>query len=151
MKKTMSLLLVLAMVLSLFAGCGGETAVETPAAVETPVVEESLEIQQLLQEDWIPETIRENLDETILWNEMLYMLTNVITLCDASGLESWNAVVSSIDDEMERDDGMLAIYEAACSLGIGHQARGNWLEYNSYYDTNKIWHTNFSPDENMFS
>jgi len=42
MKKTMSFLLALVMVLSLFAGCGGETAAETTLAAEEPVAMETM-------------------------------------------------------------------------------------------------------------
>ena len=160
MIRTVCLFLVMTMVLSLFAGCssekmeGSEAIVATQSAVEmtAPVaLEESQEIQFLLQQDWVPESIKQNLDETIRWNEMLDMLANVITLCNTSGLESWNTIVRSNEDKMQRDDGMLAIYEAACALGIGHQARGNWLEVNSFYNTQGIWETGFTPREDVFS
>ena len=112
MKRTISLLLILTMVLSLFTGCSSEKSEEpkTSAVTETateettvPIVqEESPEIQLLLEQAWVPDSIKQNLDETIRWNEMLDMMANIISVCDASGLEDWNAVVRSNDDTMER-------------------------------------------------
>lgn len=164
MKKMLCLLLSVVMVLGMLSGCGNEITEEpeNPIAetqeiqeiqeTTAPVVqEESPEIQLLLEQEWVPEVIRQNLDETIRWNEMLDMMTNVISICDASVLESWNALIRSNDDTMQRDDGMLAIYEAACVLGIGHQARGNWNEVSSYYRTHGIWETGFSPRESVFT
>lgn len=158
MKRITSLLLALIMILSLFSGCSSEKAegpeVESAVPIvqeESPEQEEAPEIQLVLEEDWVPGQIRENLDQTIRWEEMLEMLTNIITLCNASGLESWNAVVRSNNGKMERDDGMLAIYEAACVLGIGHEARTSWLEYTGHYNAHRVWETNYSPNETVFT
>ena len=152
MKRITSLLLALIMILSLFSGCSSKKTEEPEVESTVPIVqEESPEIQVLMGADWVPEKIRENLDETIRWDEMLEMLTNIITLCNASGLENWNAVVRSNNGKMERDDGMLAIYEAACVLGIGHQARTSWLEYTGHYNAHRVWETNYSPNETVFT
>ncbi len=143
------------MVLSLFTGCSSEKSEEPKTADEettAPVVqEESPEIQLLLEQEWVPQAIMQNLDETILWNEMLDMLANIIALCDASVLESWNDIVSSNEDKMQRDDGMLAIYEAACVLGIGQQARGGWSEVNAYYNAHREFSGEYSPHSTVFA
>ena len=158
MKRITSLLLTLIMILSLFSGCSTEkpTKSETTTITETPTEdistkEESPEIQLLLEEDWVPGEIRENLDKTIHWDEMLEMLANVVGLCDESGLENWNDIVRSNTGKMERDDGMLALYEAACVLGIGHQARTSWVEYTGHYNAHRVWEMNYSPDETVFT
>ena len=163
MKRLLCLLLSVVMVLGLLSGCGAETAVPQETQMETqeiqeiqettaPVVkEESPEVQLLLEQEWVPEAIRQNLDETILWNEMLDMLANIITLCDASALESWNAIVRSNEDKMQRDDGMLAIYEAACVLGIGHEARKGWVEANTHFNAHPEFSAEYSPNSTVFA
>lgn len=144
MKRIFSLFLILTMVLSLFSGCGSEK-------IEEPEESEEPEIQLLLEQGWVPDSIKQNLDETILWNEMLDMLANIISICDASVLENWNAVVRSNDDTMERDDGMLAIYEAACVLGIGHQRRNGSTDVSAYYDYHRSRSEGFDPNREVFS
>lgn len=149
-KKNISIIFVFIVLLSLFVGCGKNVAYEIVPS-EVPVVEESLEIQQLVQQDWVPESVAQNLSGTIQWDEMLEMLTNLIGLCDASALDGWNDIYETKNDEMQRDDGMLAIYEAACALGIGYQAREGWNDINNYYNTQGIWETGFSPREDIFN
>ena len=161
MKRILCLLLVLTMVLSLFAGCSSakleetETAAVTETAtVETtvPVVqEESPEIQLLLEQGWVPEDIQQELDETILWNEMLTMMENVIRLCDETVLQQWHSIVNPIDAPMERDDGMLAIYEAACVLGIGQYAWNNWEGINKHDSVQIKYSMGYSPRASVFS
>lgn len=159
MKKKISIILIFAVVLSLFSGYGTKTAYETlPSkvlAAEKSLIfstsEENPEIQQLVQQSWVPAAIRQNLNETIRWNEMLEMLTNVIYLCDASALGGWNAICRPNVDKMQRDDGMLAIYEAACALGIGHQAREGWGGADVHYTTQGVWKTGFSPRQDVFT
>lgn len=90
----------------------------------------------LLGQAWVPENIRQNLDETIRWNEMLSMMENIIRLCDETALEQWSTIVNPMDSPMERDDGLLAIYEAACVLGIGKYAWNNRDEVKNYYTVN---------------
>lgn len=155
MKRFVSLLLILALLLT---GCGGagetaETAAVTEAAetAEDLTVQESPEIQLLLEQDWVPESIRQKLDETIHWNEMLEMLGNVIAQCDSSSLEQWNAIITPNNDPMERDDGMLAIYEAACALEIGRIAWNNWGEANHYYIVNMKYALGYAPRSSVFS
>ena len=158
MKKFLILFLVLTTILSLFSGCGSvkpeTTVVNEITSVESTVSAvqaEPPEIQLLLQQEWVPDSIKENLDETIHWNEMLDMMANIISICDVSGLEDWNAVVRSNDDTMERDDGMLAIYEAACVLGIGHQRRNGSTDVTAYYDYHRSRAEGFDPNRGVFS
>lgn len=160
MKRILCLLLVLTMVLSLFAGCNSEKTVESEAEAATevnvettaPIVqEESHEIQMLLEQGWIPETIKQDLDETILWNEMLTMIEDVICLCDESPLAQWHSIVNPIDSPMERDDGMLAIYEAACVLGIGDKARYNQPAAQAWLSANLKYSRGYSPNCDLFS
>lgn len=169
MKRVISLFLILTMVFSLLSGCSGDKEVRSDetsvnestdvgvnesADVETTLAvmqEESPEIQLLLEQVWIPAEIQTNLDEAILWNEMLIMLENVIQLCDETTLEEWKSIVRPKNVPMERDDGMLAIYEAACVLGIGHRARVSWNDVSNYYNYHGIWHSGFSPREDVFT
>lgn len=148
MIRLTALLLVLTMVLSL-AACGGSAPAETeapaateavPTATETVPEEtappESAEIQAILAQGWVPEGLRQNLDKTIRWDEMIELLESAIVCYDPMAVEAWHAVLISdmARNDMERDEGMLAIYEAACALGIGNKARNNWLEVNAYYN-----------------
>lgn len=169
MKRVISLFLILTMVFSLLSGCSGDKEVRSDATsvnestdvgvnestdVETTLAvmqEESPEIQLLLEQVWIPAEIQTNLDEAILWNEMLIMLENVIQQCDETKLEEWKSIVRPKNVPMERDDGMLAIYEAACVLGIGHRARVSWNDVSYYYNYHGIWHSGFSPREDVFT
>lgn len=160
MKRLLSLLLSVVMVLGMLSGCGGKTEEpENPIAenqeiqeTTAPVVrEESPEIQLLLEQDWVPEAMKQNLDETILCKEMQDMLAKVIAYCDHSLLEQWNTIIRPTSTPMERDDGMLAIYEAACVLGIGHRARGGWLEVNAYYNAHPEYSAEYSPNSMVFA
>ena len=163
MKQFTAIFLVVAMLLSLTA-CGGSAPAETTpvetTAPETSPVEivpeetappESEELQAILAEGWVPEKIATQLDTQIRWTEMLDMLGNVIRLFDESALTEWNSRYTPISANMERDDGMLAIYEAACVLGIGHRGRSGWQEIDRYYGFHPEYAEGYNPNSGIFN
>ena len=143
MKHTVAVALVLVIILSVFSGC---SSAEQGTIVEKEVnTAQTTEEQQILLPSWVPESISQDLDETILWDQMLQMLSTVISQCDDAQLDTWNGIMKPDAIAMERDDGMLAIYEAACILGFGHQSRGNWLDVNAYYSFHPELALNYDP------
>ena len=103
---------------------------------------------------WIPKSVSEDLKKTITWKEMTSMLATMIYQCNPELLPEWVEVASKaleMDDTMERDEGMLAIYEAACVLGIGHEGRGNWHQVDRYHDAQGIWKTDFGLEADGFT
>lgn len=103
---------------------------------------------------WIPKSVSADLKKNITWKEMTSMLSTMIYQCNPELLPSWIEVASKaleMDDIMERDEGMLVIYEAACVLGIGHEGRGNWHPTNRYHDAQDIWKTDFNLEAEGFA
>lgn len=85
---------------------------------------------------------------------MTTMLAAMIYQCNPDLLSDWVKLASNaleMDSPMERDEGMLAIYEAACVLGIGHEGRGNWHPTDRYYEDKGIWKTGFGIEPDGFS
>jgi len=166
MKRLTALLMALVMVLGL-AGCGGSAPAETttteimaPAetvpeetAPEETAPPESAEVQAILAQSWVPENLKADLDETIRWGEMLDMLSEVIGQYDSEALKTWESIIKSNKNKvlMQRDDGMLAIYEAACVLGIGHRARSDWQAGNVYRNAFPEYHKGYSPSSATFT
>ena len=183
MKRVISTILILTMIITLFTGCSGgqsdavqttpdETVAETDAEdgeqqtekeqAEAELIRAALN-QGWIPEDitgdlseiitWIPESVSEDLRLNITWKEMTTMLAAMIYQCNPDLLSDWVKLASNaleMDSPMERDEGMLAIYEAACVLGIGHEGRGNWHPTDRYYEDKGIWKTGFGIEPDGF-
>ena len=94
-----------------------------------------------------------SLGQTVTFAQFAEMLGNVVRLSDSSALDAWNSIAATAlktNSVMERDDGMLALYEAACVLGMGADATAYWLQANAAYDEARL-HEGYSPREDIFS
>lgn len=99
---------------------------ETPAP---PVPNE--EIASAIAYGIVPEELQQDYDAVITSSEFCRMLSRVIEQVDATKLSSWENVAKaalSSSQEMKREDAMIAVYEAACTLGVGVDTNGSWYE-----------------------
>lgn len=151
MRKIVCWILLFAMILLNVFGCNNGLNNSDEETDEMEKIEESEEICLILEQEWVPEDIKSDLDSPITWKQMLGMLTNIIAECDAESVDDWTELYVENDSVMQRDDGMLAIYEAACVLGIGNRARGNALSLNAYYNNHGIWENGFDVSDTVFS
>lgn len=90
------------------------------------------------------------LGATVTFTQFAEMLGNVIEKSDASALGEWNTLAATAlktTDAMERDDGILALYEAACVLGLGKSTM-YWNQVSSIYES---LNDGYSPREGIFS
>ena len=91
-------------------------------------------------------------DNPITFSGFAEMLSAVIQHTKADVLANWEDVASNAFKEtsaMERDDGILALYEAACVLGIGRIGTAYWNQINCYYNNEGITQE-YSPREDIF-
>lgn len=169
-KKSFCLILSLAMITSMLAGCGfrqtetsdppesittepqESTELETETQESgTEIQELEAEIQQAIELGLVPDELQGNLSDTISFDRFSELLSNVIRSVDPDALNEWNTVAATAlktTDSMERCDGILALYEAACVLGLG-DGTAYWNEPNAYYDANDL-HSGYSPREDIF-
>ena len=99
----------------------------------------------------IPGTVPLN-SGTVTFSQFGGMLSNVIRRTDPSALDQWNALAAKMlaaEDAMERDDGILALYEAACVLGLG-QATAYFYTANPAYASGNLF-AGYSPREDIFA
>lgn len=142
MKKRVSLLLVLAMVLSLFAGCGGgETAVseQTTPQISTEVRPDD-EYERFVWYGFAPEELREaDPDQTVVtWAQYSNMLGSMIKLHDEKGYSTWEKMVRKApDEEMKRDGAMVSLLFAAKTMGYASFNAEAPAAFNDY--SPKVW------------
>ncbi len=140
-----------------------EEAGESSAAASEPLegtTESSLadaasddeELVAALTMDLVPESLT-GLEQDVSGKEMYEMLVRVIRLLDPEKMELWEDTSKSLtvaEVPLQRDDAMLALYEAACVLGIGNRARDGWLNASYYYEAEQLW-DGFEPDGTLFA
>ncbi len=141
----------------------GEEASSSPAPSSAPLeetAESSLEdaasddeeLAAALTMGLVPESLTEP-EQDVCGNEMYEMLARVIRLLDPEKTELWEDTGKSLaaaEAPLQRDDAMLALYEAACVLEIGHRARDGWLNASFYYSGEDLW-DGYEPDETLFA
>lgn len=159
-KRIGAALLVLCLPLSLLAGCG--TSRETPSAPAQPtealtsnltLPELDEELQRAQEVGLLPETILSSWNEPVTFDKFAELLSIVVEVADPDALDQWRNIAATAfktTDPMERDDGILAIYEAACVLGLGDTGRAYWNQTNTYYDLNDLV-SGYNPREDIFS
>ncbi len=142
MNKTgIALILAAVMLLSLLSCTTQEQA--TPKATNTPTVATTAaptqeptaetapndEVALAIDYGFVPQGLQGSYDEVVLQSEYCEMLENVLYLYDQASVPAWRAVAAnalSSSRKMKREDAMLAIYEAACVLGLGENTNGDW-------------------------
>lgn len=109
MKHLVALFLACAMLLFLPA-CGGEQNSQQSIS-EMVTSEGSDEVNRAISYGLVPEEIQEDYDAGITFRQYSQMLTNLIAIWDASRLEAWEKIIAPAaesDEEMQREDGILA-------------------------------------------
>lgn len=110
------------------------------------------ELAAALAMDIVPETLTETTQD-VCGKEMYEMLSRVIGSLDPEKTKTWEDIgrnLAAADTSLQRDDAMLALYEAACVLEIGNRARDGWLNANSFYEAESLW-DGFEPDGSLFA
>lgn len=100
----------------------------------------------------IPDDVLLGWDIPVTFSGFAEMLSAVIRHTNADMLADWEDVASHALKEntaMERDDGILALYEAACVLGLGRVGTAYWNQINCYYSNQGITQ-GYSPREDIF-
>lgn len=109
MKHLVALFLACAMLLFLPA-CGGEQNSQQSTS-EMVTSEGSDEVSRAISYGLVPEEIQEDYDTGITFRQYSQMLTNLISIWDKSRLGEWEktiALAAESDEEMQREDGILA-------------------------------------------
>ena len=81
-----------------------------------------LELQRAIAAGWVPEASQGGYDEPIRWEECCRLIAGMIRRYQPQKASDWEKLAAkglAEKREMRRDDGMLAVYEAACLLGKG--------------------------------
>lgn len=163
-KRIWAVLSALCLLLGILAGCG--TSQDTSSApaqpTDAPTSNETLpenlpeldeELQRAQEAGLLPDTILSGWNEPVTFDQFAELLSLVIEAADANALDQWRNIAATAfktTDPMERDDGILAIYEAACVLGLGDTGRAYWNQTNIYYDLNDL-SSGYEPREDIFS
>ena len=132
-KKCISLLLILMLMLSLFA-CSAQTAepavsptaTAEPEATEAPAPSAPPEIAEAKTLGIEPETWESDLNASADFAAFYDMATKLITTVDETALAGWTEKVNRDkfpSRSMRRDDALMLIMEAANALG--------WITYNA--------------------
>ena len=110
------------------------------------------ELQRAAAAGWVPETLQGKYDETIRWNECCRLIAEMIRCYRPEKAAEWEKLAAkglAEKREMRRDDGMLAVYEAACLLGKGGELHEEWLAVNELCGE-KVW-DEWRPAEDIFA
>lgn len=121
LKRTLSLLLSLAMVLGMLSGCGENTEPGNPTENLSSEIE--LEIQTAIDLGLVPEELQKDYDKQIKYNEFVPMMTDVIALRYGEGeyLDKWlevSEIAAERDALMLRGEGAGVIFAAAVTVGM---------------------------------
>jgi hypothetical protein len=146
MKKIIALLLACSMLLSLCACSPAASAASpsatptvapaaspmpTPEPTPTPITSltDDPEILRAAANGFLPKEIIGDWDKAVTFSQFCAMVKAMLQVYDASLVPKWEQVAAQAmtsGDKMHRDHGMLAIYYAACLMGLGQTTRGDW-------------------------
>jgi hypothetical protein len=105
------------------------------------VVDSENEIGRAVSYGFVPKEIQNRYSETITFYQFCTMVNNMLKTCNFEAISKWKvcaAVALKSKDKMNIEDGMLAIYYAAESMGIEKNTNGNWTK-NIDLISDKIW------------
>ncbi|HWR62389.1 MAG TPA: right-handed parallel beta-helix repeat-containing protein [Clostridia bacterium] len=121
MKRLISVLLISVMLFSLSVCAGYETNIPDPAAGE--------ETARAAELGLVPENIWGAWGDPITFSQYCSMLEKMLSAYNAELVPEWKETAKlalASDRKMRRDDGMLALYYAACIMDIGSETNGVW-------------------------
>ena len=131
LKRMVSFLLSLTLVLGLLVGCGGETKApqEPQSGTQKTVADE--EIQKAIDLGLVPEALQDNYEVQISYAEFCSILDNFTSLMFPDALSAWedaSANYRDADDLMSRMEGALVLLYAAecCDIdSVGYEYIAN--------------------------
>lgn len=120
MKKLTVLLLAGCMLVSL-AACGGNMGTSVSFGAANLTADEPIptdELERAAWYDFLPEDAGDP-DSAVTWAQFCAMLGKAISLYDESRLSAWEEeTVDAPEEEMRRDDGMVALLFGAKAMGL---------------------------------
>lgn len=176
MKRILSFLIPLALILSL-AACGApetpessagtpETppdTSETPSGMPAEPVAETMdeEVRRAIAYGLVPEEIQGDYGKPVTFRQYCEMLTNFIRTYDADSMEAWEKAITlaaQSDDEMLREDGILATAFAMVHIGRVEYDGNDWVffdqvrDYTDQYGYDLTWDYPLFPgwDQTVF-
>lgn len=123
MKHLIALLLIGSILVFLVACSGGATtdgSPDTSTVISQSSDETTEEIERAISYGLVPEEIQGEYDTGITFRQYSQMLTHLIGIWDESRLDEWKniiALAAESDEEMRREDGILATAYAMVLMG----------------------------------
>lgn len=113
MKRILALCLAVAVTLSL-AACGGDERADVPTSLDAEL--ECAVAYGIVSEDELTD-----MDATVTYGQFCRFLTRVVAMRSESSVSAWEELAAAAlvsDEPMQRDDVLLAMFEAAIVMGI---------------------------------
>ena len=106
------------------------------ATVKSGVVDTS-ELGLAFRMGFVPTSLQSDYSKAITASEFCTMLTQVVKSYAPDKARAWEdaaATAMKSNRNLTRDAAILSVYEAACAMGLGERARGDWLAANDQMD-----------------
>ena len=113
MKRILALCLAVAVILSL-AACGGDERADVPTSLDA-------ELERAVAYGIVSEDELTDMDATVTYGQFCGLLTRVVAMRSESSAPAWEELAAAAlvsDEPMQRDDVLLAMFEAAIVMGI---------------------------------
>ena len=128
-KRTIGLLLCLAMLMGILSGCGENTTGDKPIgddSIPENAVTLDAELQRALDAGLLPEEWLSDLNATVTVAELNKQLTKIIEMRNPALVSEWESLAEYAllhEETAQRDDALVSIYEAAMLMGIENTRR----------------------------
>ena len=163
-RSVIPLILCLALIVGLLAGCGGQETSESPGA-EEPVQSEAaaaeldevtlLEYGRAIGYGFMPEGLENEAPDSYIvsWSEFCDMLGRMISRVDEGALPAWEEMTSGAPDTpMTRDGAMISLLFAAQTLGVDDANCDYWFLKDNYdWGAEATWDYPIFPWEEGYS
>ena len=154
MKRSLSILLLAAMLLTL-AACGGtESAPQPEEEAEVVAAEPDEEILRAISYGLITEEDWKNTGKTITHKQLCEIITRMVALRNEELVPEWEelaAMALQSDEIVHRDDAILALFEAAIVMGTDRwQGAALYDSWESDLFTGDDWWEGASRDYDLF-
>lgn len=138
MKRMLSALLSFALMLSLTA-CGGTE----PSADSSPAVPTALddELERAVSYGLISAEELTDLDATVTYGQFCGLLTGVVAMRGEELVPAWEELAAAAlasEEPVQRDDALLAMFEASIIMGIDRDESG-WVDWESVSSAEEWW------------
>lgn len=165
LKQMLGLILLVSMILGIMTGCSSDSPSASAPTQDVPPDQKqesssetekvSSEVGRAIAFGLVPEEIQGDYDKIITFRQYSAMLTNLIRIYDESCLEQWEKTISlaaESDDEMNREDGILAASYAMVMMGKVEYSGADWpfvekvQEHMEHYGEGLTWDYPLFPD-----